>query len=63
MTYPNIAIQYDDFDEVYEVIEQVDRFVYREIAKFKNQEDARTFASAKATERNLGKVILKTRRK
>lgn len=55
--YPNITIQYDDFDEVYEVVQAIGRGVYREIAKFKDKEDAIPFAAAKATARNLGTVV------
>lgn len=63
MKYPNIAVQYDDFDEKYEVIEQVEPWLYKELASFKSQEDARAYATTKAAEKNLGKVVLKTRRK
>jgi hypothetical protein len=62
MKYPNIAVVFDEFDEEYQVVEQVSSYIYREMASFKNQDDARTFATTKATEKGLGKVVLKTRK-
>jgi hypothetical protein len=63
MKYPNIAVQFDDFDETYDVIEQLKPYLYKEMASFKNVDDAKAYAATKAKEKDLGKVVLKTRRK
>lgn len=57
MSYPNIAVQFDDFDEEYEVIRQKSRAVYQELAKFKDRTEAFAYATTKAAIEELGRVV------
>jgi hypothetical protein len=57
MQYPNIAVQFDDFDELFEVIEQKSSWLYRTQARFQARAEAFDWAKHKASQLGLGDVI------